>query len=251
MASSFSLELAPELLIYIFRSFDSLRDVSHLAATSRVFREIFLTNANSIYSAVGPRHTPLFNEAQALLDAQDDKAISQGEPAPSTANEAAAIRMIRLGLNERILSRFVRFFANDCFWFAPMVNTRQPPSVTGPEVIRFKHAYYGLWTLMERMPLTLNALLATTSAREFVRLSDVLVWVCARFDNHDTKYQPFAYKKWETLQNLFQASVECGNVYFYDMPDSYHEEPRLPSWMPWSVWDEFQEQYVDMIPDMV
>ena len=111
------LDLAPELLLHIFLSFDSLRDVSHLAAASRTFREVFMSNAHSIYSAVAPRHTPLFVEASALLDAQDEKAISQGEQAPSTANEAAAIRMIRLGLNERRLLKFTKFFVNDCFRF--------------------------------------------------------------------------------------------------------------------------------------
>ena len=111
------LNLVPELLLHIFLSFDSLRDVSHLAAASRTFREIFMTNANSIYSEVASRHTRLFNEAQTLLNTQDQKALSQGEEPPSSANEAAAIRMIRLGLNERILSKFSRSFAEDCLQF--------------------------------------------------------------------------------------------------------------------------------------
>ena len=113
MDSLHLLNLAPELLLHIFLSFDSLRDVSHLAAASQTFREVFMSNAHSIYSEVAPRHTPLFDEAQALLDAQDQKAISQGEPAPSSANEAAALRMIRLGLNERIMSKITWSFVDD------------------------------------------------------------------------------------------------------------------------------------------
>ncbi|MCJ1377701.1 hypothetical protein MMC17_000797 [Xylographa soralifera] len=249
------LDLAPELLFHIFLSFDSLRDVSHLAAASQTLREVFMSNAHSIYSEVAPRHTPLFDEAQALLDAQDQKAISQGEQPPSNANEAAALRMIRLGLNERILLKFTKSFVDDCFRFGmrksqlPLVKTRRPPSLTVTEVIRFEHAYYGLWTLIEHMSTTPETLLAATTLREFVRLSDVMLWVCSRFSKHDTKHQPFAYKKWEKLHELFREAVKERNMDFIAMPDQDSDKLPIPSWIPWSVWDQYQEDYIDKIPD--
>ncbi|MCJ1414668.1 hypothetical protein MMC32_000995 [Xylographa parallela] len=212
MDSLHLLNLAPELLLHIFLSFDNLRDVSHLAAASQTFREVFMSNAHSIYSEVAPRHTPLFDEAQALLDAQDQKAISQGEPAPSSANEAAALRMIRLGLNERIMSKITWSFVDDSIRYSSVVKGRRPPSLTASEVIRFEHAYYSLWTLMECMSLTLETRRAATTSREFLRLSDVLVWVYSRFREHDTKYQPFAYKKLEMFREVFREGIRKRNL---------------------------------------
>ncbi|MCJ1431966.1 hypothetical protein MMC27_001322 [Xylographa pallens] len=251
MDSIHPMNLAPELLLHIFLSFDSLRDVSHLAAASQTFREVFMSNAHSIYSEVAPRHTPLFDEAQTLLDAQDQKAISQGEPAPSSANEAAALRMIRLGLNERILLKFTRSFVDDSFRYVPFVKARRPPSLTASEVMRFEHAYYGLWTLMECMWSTAETMLDAKILREFVRLDDVLLWVCARFNKHDTKYQPFALKKWKKLNDLFKENAEERIMDVISTTvDPDQRRLRIPSWMPKTVWDQFQDDFENEIPDV-
>ena len=104
---------------------------------------------------------------------------------------------------------------------------------------------------MECMSLTLETRLAATTSREFLRLSDVLVWVYSRFREHDTKYQPFAYKKLEMLREVFREGIRKRNLDLIPLLDEDRIGHLMSSWIPWSVWDQNQEEYVNTIPDVV
>ncbi|MCJ1390103.1 hypothetical protein MMC18_002961 [Xylographa bjoerkii] len=245
-------DLAPELLCLLFLSCDSLCDVSHLASASKIFREIFKSNAHSIYYAVAPRHTRLFDEAQALLDAQDLKAISQGEEVSSNANDAAALRLMRLGFNERSMLTFSSSFVTDCIQFASIARTRKPPLVTESEIARFQHAYYRLWALMESLSTNICELVAGMTFRELICLDEVQTWVIARFYKHNTRQQLFSYKKWNQLSEILIYTVQ--EKYSMNPALVLGRGPSTPAsapWIPWTIWDQYQMDYITPIPDIL
>ena len=63
-------ELAPELLVHIFSSFNTFRDIIALNSTSKQLQEIWRSNTVSISSAVRPNAIECFEDAQEFLKVQ-------------------------------------------------------------------------------------------------------------------------------------------------------------------------------------
>lgn len=71
MPSKILTDLAPELIIQIFKSSDSFADLTSLSSVSRKLFIIWKTNDNAICEAVLPRAVPCYEQIQELLAARE------------------------------------------------------------------------------------------------------------------------------------------------------------------------------------
>ena len=113
MASFPFKKLPPELICKIYVELDGIGDVLRLARASQSFNEVWRDNARSVCSAIMPRSIPCFQDAEALLRAQEQQIGSQIQDVSiEDISQSATISARRFCENASTVARACDIFEN-------------------------------------------------------------------------------------------------------------------------------------------
>ncbi|KAF2109731.1 hypothetical protein BDV96DRAFT_604605 [Lophiotrema nucula] len=173
-ASLFSI-LPPELICQVFEGADDFSVVAALAQTARIFYNTWQENATSICRAVAPRVISNLNDAERLLDAQEEaEPVSQSQ---GSREQKSYNRAKRLLCNARCTSAASNNWADLCH-FHDCWARGDEQQVRPSELARFEHAFYCVWTIgiMGKTPHLqdqASAFLDDCSPQELFRLNEL------------------------------------------------------------------------------
>lgn len=244
--------LAPELLHAVFCSLSKLEDVSNLAGASRTLREVRNANARSIYHAVAAHSIDCFSDAEALLKAIEHKDAGADLQTMAEKNRTARTRMRRLVDNSRMVLKACEFFERDsCEYLINPTKARRfrrdLPVLSSSERHRFIHAYYRIWTFVESPLAEVSALTAATRLRELLLLRDIGAWTTTLLDRESAALLGYIREDW---MPMFEKVTEQ----FCDKLSRVTGRPISPNYTPcnvYAVFDEFQHDYMNSMPDIM
>ncbi|KAL9116763.1 MAG: hypothetical protein Q9187_006709 [Circinaria calcarea] len=133
--------MPPEIILHIFKSADNFTTVNALLRTTPVFYGIWCQNATIIANMVLRRTIEYFEEAQKLIDVQDQ---AEGSPRslpnlPQGSPQVAVESVKRFQSNTSAVAKIFNIFDTS-------MNEARGRHLRPTEETRFKQAYYCLWT---------------------------------------------------------------------------------------------------------
>ncbi|KAF3001359.1 hypothetical protein E8E13_006366 [Curvularia kusanoi] len=175
------INLPPELICRVFECADDFSAVAALAQTATLFYHIWRKSLTSIYRAVAPRALLALNDAERLLDVQEQAENMQSSQ--DGLKQMSIIRIKRLLRNARYASTVTEHWVWICEW-DELHDTMEPS-----EIERFQHALYGLWVIgvmgtTPHLKHKATAFLDQCSPRELCRLDDFASYMLYYQKNH-------------------------------------------------------------------
>lgn len=173
--------LPPELICRVFECADDFSAVAALAQTATPFYRIWRKFLTSIYRGVAPRALFALNDAERLLDMQEQaESIQKPQDSPQ---QMSIMRIKRLLLNARYASTVTEHW----IWICECDELHDPMKPS--EIERFQHALYCLWAIgvmgtTSHLKQKATAFLDQCSPRELCRLDDFASYMLYYQRNH-------------------------------------------------------------------
>ncbi|KAH8433922.1 uncharacterized protein LDX57_011558 [Aspergillus melleus] len=237
--------LPNELILSIFCSLPSFSDVAYFAATCRLYRILWINQAFSIFTNVGPRTIPCRKFARTLL-------ADQGGPSV-TANRLALQDVLQLIRNAKVVELNIAQF--NAQWMPAlkvfhMSRAPKPKALSANERHRFARGIYQLWSFFIVDRATRQRRLGTLKLKYLLVISELLTFYFWHFEE-DPKRRAIL--------------IDDGNPYDEVFADCYmtlaealreHHGDESGSWQltesdgiggRFSLWDPYQGLLKEMV----
>ena len=185
MAPPSLISLPPEIILNVFKSADDYTTVIALICTASIFYDVWCHNATLITNMVLPRTIEYFENAQKLLNTQDQAMQVSDCPVhlPQGSHQVAVQCGKRFQSNASAVATTFNMFDSS-------MNNIQGRHLKLTEEIRFKQAYYHLWTVICLSRISNGAKLlssALQTTQEEIRLDiiPIALWLIGLVDPAD------------------------------------------------------------------
>ncbi len=249
-ASSFSI-LPPEVICQMFEFADDFSEVAALAQTARIFYYTWREHPTSICQAIAPRAISNLTDAERLLGIQQEaEAATQSQ---YSREQIPMIRAKRFLLNARCASAASVNWADlllvhNTFFMGEELDRREDPYMTPSEIIRFKHAFYRVWTIgvMNRAPHLKDQALAFLNEcgpKELCRLDEFVMWARSYNENN------FGFSGLDLEYEIWRASFDLVSKRWSAYIDGKHISSPVYAPFHWFAFFDHTQSYIDMIED--